>query len=123
MASVTGINRLRAKLNRIDTRDLPKAYGSAMTAVTLEVKGNSQKRTPVDTGYLKSSAYSNLVKVNEYGVVGTVGYSANYAIYVHEHTWKKHQVGEAKFLENAVKHIISKVPEIFSFYIKKIGFR
>jgi hypothetical protein len=40
-------------------------------------------------------------KIQNYRVI--VGYSAYYAIYVHEDLTKNHKVGEAKFLENAAK--------------------
>jgi len=123
MATVIGQHKIRIKLNKITSKDLPKAYSSAMTAITLMVKGESQKRTPVDTGYLKSSAYSNIIGVNKLGVKGIVGYIAKYAIYVHEHTWKKHVVGEAKFLENAVKIVSKKVNDIFAHYIKHAGLK
>jgi len=123
MAKVIGTHKFKVNLDKIASRNLPKAYSSAMTAITLSIKGDSQKRAPVDTGFLKSSAYANILKVDKNGTTGIVGYTANYATYVHEQTWKKHTVGEAKFLENAVKNISSKFTEIFGLYIKKIGMK
>ena len=56
----------------------------------------AQRRCPVDTGYLRD----NWILKNSRGV-WSIAFTADYAIYVHERLDVKHDVGEAKFLENA----------------------
>lgn len=56
----------------------------------------ARERTPVDTGALRESCH-----VTQEGDEAAVSYDAPYALYVHEHTWVSHPVGQAKFLEDA----------------------
>lgn len=65
----------------------------------LQVQRVAQDRTPVDTGNLKSSAFTR--KEGELGVV--VGFNAAYAIFVHENLEARHPTGQAKFLESALR--------------------
>jgi hypothetical protein len=64
----------------------------------LQIQRVAQKRTPVDTGNLKASAYTR--KYNEEAI--EIGFTAAYAVYVHENLEAHHPVGQAKFLESAV---------------------
>ncbi len=81
---------------------------------TAHVKIESQKLVPVDEGNLKASAYTS-VSVGSYGVAGEIGYTAEYAVYVHEAPmtlkgeerpgkgffWDPQGTATNKFLENA----------------------
>ncbi|KKI48990.1 hypothetical protein XK97_00930 [Obesumbacterium proteus] len=82
-AKVRGIREAKANLNRIiqdiHGRKIVRAIQSAL------VIGSSQAAlyTPIDTSTLLNSQYR---EINASGtrVTGRVGYSANYAVYVHD---------------------------------------
>ncbi|HDG1691814.1 TPA: HK97 gp10 family phage protein [Kluyvera georgiana] len=82
-AKVRGIREAKANLNRIikdvQGRKVVRALQSAM------IIGSSQAAlyTPIDTSTLLNSQYR---EINTSGtrVTGRVGYSANYAVYVHD---------------------------------------
>ncbi|CEJ64127.1 MULTISPECIES: hypothetical protein [Citrobacter] len=82
-AKVRGIREAKANLNRIIQdvrgRKVVRALQSAM------IIGSSQAAlyTPIDTSTLLNSQYR---EINTSGtlVTGRVGYSANYAVYVHD---------------------------------------
>lgn len=82
-AKVRGIREAKANLNRIihdvQGRKVVRAIQSAL------VIGSSQAAlyTPIDTSTLLNSQFRELY-VNGTKVTGRVGYSANYAIYVHD---------------------------------------
>lgn len=65
----------------------------------LQVQRVAQERTPVDTSNLKNSAFTR--KEGEMSVL--VGFSAAYAVYVHEDMEARHTIGQAKFLESALR--------------------
>lgn len=80
---VRGINQAKANLdkliNDIQGRKVVRAIQSAL------IIGSSQAAlyTPIDTSTLLNSQYREL-DVNGTKVTGRVGYSANYAVYVHD---------------------------------------
>lgn len=80
---VRGINQAKANLNKlindIQGRKVVRAIQSAL------IIGSSQAAlyTPIDTSTLLNSQYREL-DVNGTKVTGRVGYSANYAVYVHD---------------------------------------
>jgi hypothetical protein len=85
--------------------DVKSKLGAALYGVAQKVRLDSMKRTPVDTGALKSSHTVSSPKLTSDGVevtIGVGGASADYAVYVHEDLSKRHPNGEAKFLERAV---------------------
>lgn len=82
IASISGIPELWAKLKEEHGRRT-KAMGRGLLKAGLLLQRYSQLIVPVDKGILKASAFTRL---SESGVRTTVlvGYTANYAIYVHE---------------------------------------
>lgn len=60
----------------------------------------AQLLVPVDTGHLKNSGY---VRDLGEGKGVEIGFTASYAIYVHENMEAYHAVGQAKFLEQSLK--------------------
>jgi hypothetical protein len=80
--------------------------------VGLLVKGRSMKITPVDKGNLYNSAYSNLDKTNPVRPFVEIGYTASYAVYVHEmpetYNFTKPGTGP-KFLERALNESIKEI--------------
>jgi hypothetical protein len=63
--------------------------------------GDSIPRVPVQFGLLKKSAYFRMKPSGE--DIVEFGYTQNYAIYVHEDLNAHHNVGEAKYLTNAMQ--------------------
>jgi bacteriophage HK97-gp10 putative tail-component len=74
----------------------------------LLIERESKPLVPVDTGNLRGSGYTR--KSGELEV--EVGYSAAYAVFVHEDLEAHHKVGQAKFLEQAVHENAGKVLDI-----------
>lgn len=100
-----GLERVFANLNR----EVSKVKGrtvAGLLAGGLIIQAEAQRRTPVDTGNLKGSAYTR--KAPDDGKAVEVGFGAAYAIYVHEDLQAFHDDGEAKYLENAA---VEKGPE------------
>lgn len=103
-----GIKRLLANLETLRKVKGAKSYRAALTKVLLKAEAESMRRTPVDTGNLRSSAAGNarITSSGPKGASGVVYYTANYAVFVHERTELKHNVGEAKFLHNAMAKVL-----------------
>ena len=101
---IHGVKELRRNVKMLRSKVAPRAYRRAMIKMLVEVEGESMRRNPVDTGFLRGSAGGNstVIEANERGAKGVVFYTANYAVYVHERTELRHINGEAKFLQNAI---------------------
>lgn len=85
------LNRELAKVENLSVRGLYKAG--------LQVQSLSQSRTPVRFGFLKGSAFTR----KEGGLRVSVGYTAAYALHVHENLEARHTNGQSKFLESALR--------------------
>lgn len=96
-SGVTGAAELLAKLERLRV-DAPKAASAGGMAWAQRVMARSQALVPIDTGELKASGY---VRLGPGGKV-EIGYSAPYALAVHERLNVRHRQGQAKYLEAAV---------------------
>lgn len=71
----------------------------------LVVKGASQRIVPIDLGVLRNSAFIKR-QGGGFETVMTVGYAAEYAIYVHEDLDAAHNEGtKAKFLEQPAREM------------------
>lgn len=68
-----------------------------------QVIGDAQQLTPVKTGTLQGSGTTLPAEVSDESIDKTVGFNTNYAAAVHEKLNNKHAVGQAKFLETAMK--------------------
>lgn len=101
--TVTGGAELMATLAAL-ADNFPDEMAAAVRA-ELEIESTeSQRRTPVDTGALRSS-HRVTVEGEGRDVVGTIsvgGPAAPYALAVHENLEAFHPVGQAKFLESTM---------------------
>lgn len=88
-------------LNDNDVRLIIKGLDVKSLKTALAILDRAQTKVPVDTGFLKSTGY---ITQREDGY--EVGYSADYAWYVHEMEGANFQVGQAKFLEEAYYEIL-----------------
>lgn len=102
---ITGIKELERKFkgskNVLD-REMRKALGKSVAMA----EGESKRRTPVDTGFLRSSIGGARGWKWVRGWVASVGTNLEYALFVHE-GHGRHTVGERKFLEKGLKASVS----------------
>ena len=108
MSEVRGVDRLMTNLSRL-ARVLPDEAAKALYAEALVIRTESMRRTPVDTGTLRSTHVvseptrsGNTIEVR----IGVGGPAAPYALYVHENVHARHGSGQAKFLESALLEAI-----------------
>lgn len=91
--------------------------GRAIKKSVIAVERESKKRSPVKSGLMRSriASYNYETILEGEVIVGT-----RYAIYVHENLRARHKVGEAKFLENAVKFLEMNINRYFEEAIDNI---
>lgn len=81
---VKGISTVRknmkAKFDHINKVVTPEV----MMQVLIIGASNAARITPVDQTNLINSQFRKIERTSLYGIRGTVGYTANYALYVHE---------------------------------------
>lgn len=112
------LGRFLGPRGKVDEATLRGVRNGIMIA-TLELKANSMRRVPVDTGNLRASATERFHqdKNNFHGEV-SFGNSpehkieCNYAIYVHEDPDAYHDDGEYKYLYNALQELKPEVSKI-----------
>jgi len=96
---ITGTATVLANLNK-EVLGIKRRTRSKMIMIGLKVQGDSMRITPVDTGNLVGSAYMVVIKSSQgHGV--EIGYTANYALFVHEIN-KRYKKGHYKFLKTAL---------------------
>jgi hypothetical protein len=101
---ITGLNAVASRLAAAGVK-IQDVAATALYEFAQEIRTESMKRTPVDTGALRASHVvsaptrsGNTVEVR----IGVGGPATPYAIYVHENLSASHTVGRSKFLESAV---------------------
>lgn len=103
---IRNINNYGKQVERDMTGNLRKAC--------LLVRRRSQLEVPVDTGNLKATAFTMVVKIGSI-LLGIIGYAAAYAGFVHERLELRHNPGKkAKFLEDPLKASESEIKEILA---------
>ena len=119
-AKVEGMDKLLLRLNARVQAIEGRTIGGLLAA-GLKVQRLSQKRVPVEYGKLRASAYTRKAMGDPLAV--EVGYSASYAVYVHENMEQKlkgdprpsglgHYCGpngQSKFLESAVRELENEI--------------
>lgn len=122
---IQGLDQLQKQLKSAP-RALETAVENALALGIAMVETESKRRSPLDTGTLRSSiggvrGYS-FVK----GLKAGVGTNLDYAIYVHENLRARHPIGEAKFMDKGakasmpfIKKQMEKVGERVAFHITK----
>ena len=103
MIELTGEEKMRARLLALANR-VPEICEAALYEEAHIEMTESMKKTPVDTGALRSS---HTLETKRRGseisaTIGVGGPAAPYAVYVHEDLDAFHPVGEAKFLESTL---------------------
>lgn len=107
MASVSvkieGLEKIRAAIEKAKKRGV-EAVASALYVAAGVVMTEAKQRAPVDLGPLRNSGYVTLPEASSAPQVelGFGGAAKEYALIQHERLEFKHEVGEAKYLENAI---------------------
>jgi hypothetical protein len=99
--SLDGIEEALDGLDDIED-GIDKAAAAALWQGAQEVHRDAATITPVQFGHLKDSYVVDKPKIRGNRLRVLVGYSANYALWVHERTELNHKVGDAKFLTRAI---------------------
>lgn len=105
---VTGATEALQDLKRFQL-DKPAEFKRGVVKFALLVQREAQKRTPVDTGALRNSAATRLTDNGLRGFYVDVSFMQFYAVFVHENLHAYHPVGEAKYLENAVRAMLPRL--------------
>lgn len=117
------LNNVLKKLNA-EIRALERRSQSGLLAGALVVQGRAQRKVPVEYGNLRASAYARRMPENPNAV--EVGFSAAYALYVHENLEPKLRgqkrpsglgvywgpAGEPQFLTKALRESHKEIVEL-----------
>jgi len=102
MTRVLGLKKTMALLKQ-ESLETNKRVRRGMIKGGLFLQRKSQQVAPVDTGNMKNSAFTRGKGQGRKFEV-TVGYTASYALFVHENLNMRHKPGkEAKFLEGPLR--------------------
>lgn len=113
MARVNGIRGIIKGLRDAAKRH-EKNFERGITKVGLFIQRESQLIVPVDTANLKNSAFTRK-EGSGFDTVIIVGYTAEYAIYVHEDLEAAHAEGKtAKYLERVIRERRPEMREILA---------
>lgn len=88
---IKGGKKVRRNMKRLVGRITGPLTNKALTEVLVIGEGYAAELTPVDTSNLINSRFRTVTDTQT-GAVGVVGYTASYAIFVHEggqKNWKK----------------------------------
>lgn len=114
-----GFVELTNRLNR-SASQISDTVQNALLDCGNDLQQKAQDLTPVDTGALRSSAFTEADRQNRKKPSVTVGFEEEYALYVHENLEAHHNNGQAKFLEQPLRenadryaeHVKNKVQEL-----------
>jgi len=131
-----GAERLQAALQRLGPRALELGGRAIRTEAEL-IMTKAKRRTPVDTGNLRASGHVQGPTFSREGATVVLGFGGvagsgnhgnatndeevGYAVYVHEDLTKNHPVGQAKFLESAIREAISGMSSRLAQRIRREG--
>lgn len=98
LSRVTGMGKVLSNLKRFNG-NFGTAFERGLKKAGLFLQRESQKIVPVDTSALKNSAFTR-AEGKGFKTDVTVGYTQEYAVFVHENMDARHKPGkQAKFLE------------------------
>jgi hypothetical protein len=88
-----------------------KAIGVGLKKGGLFLQRESQQLCPVEFGVLRNTAFTRS-EGTEMNPEVRVGYTAGYALYVHENLKAHHPVGQAKFLEQPARQKQTEIKDV-----------
>lgn len=98
---VTGLNKVLANLNR-EIKKIEGRTKAGLWQAALIIQRRSMQLTPVDENNLRPSAYAHAYDTPS-GPGAEIGYTASYAVFVHEVQATHKPPTQWKFLETAIK--------------------
>lgn len=126
VGSITGLPQVLANV-RARHAEMANGIQRGLMTAGLQLQRASQLLVPVEYGPLKASAYTRSAG-SGFSTVVTVGYTAHYAIFVHENVamagrgkprpsgigqyWDPRGRGQAKFLEEPARTLAPRLREI-----------
>jgi len=117
--SVTGQSAIAQNLRNF-RKEQAKGVSIGLKLAGLFLQRESQLIVPIDTGALRNSAFTRSVGEGFDTRVG-VGYSQDYAIYVHEDLNARHAPGKvAKYLERPLRTKQSQMLKIIATAAKRV---
>lgn len=102
--ALAGVGKVLKAAERVGER-YQHAMEAALYGLGNEIMTDSKRRVPVDFGALKGSGYVTMPVADARTITVELGFGGPakaYAVVQHERTEFHHEVGEAKFLENAI---------------------
>ncbi len=103
MASVTGVGTVVKRLMTAKS-EVASGMERGLVKAGLMLQRASQQLVPLDTGALKNSAFTRKVG-SGFSTDVQVGYTQEYAVFVHENLEAHHPIGQAKFLEQPARDL------------------
>ncbi len=127
IGKVTGLEQILANL-KMRNEQIAAGISRGVKLAGLALQRESQTLVPVDFGVLKASAFTR-AEGSGYSTKVTVGYTAAYAIYVHENVemklkglprqkphkgfyWDPQGKGQSKFLEEPARRLAPQLRQI-----------
>jgi hypothetical protein len=108
---IDGVREVVQALRRKTKMTADEIHGNLIRA-GLFIQRESMLLCPVDTGNLRAGAFTR-AKGEGFNTQVTVGYTANYAVYVHENLTNRHNPPtQAKFLEQPMRDHQAQIFEI-----------
>ena len=110
---ITGVDSVIRKMRK-SKKMTGKALEAGLKRGGLYVQRESQKVVPIDLGNLKNSAFTRAFRSGLRTVV-VVGYTAFYAVYVHEDLKARHRPGKRnKYLEHPIREKRDRILKIIA---------
>jgi hypothetical protein len=139
MANIAAVTGVQGILKNLKARNAALAAGVSrgLRLAGLHLQRESQRVVPVDLGNLKASAFTRATGKG-YDTVVNIGYTATYAIFVHENVemkwkglprhapskgryWDPQGRGQAKFLEEPARRLGPELRAIIRAHSKVMG--
>jgi len=102
MAQIQNLSSVKSRVSA-KMRSKVEKFTIGLKKAGLYLQAQSQKLVPVDYGVLKSTAFTRVENPNTPNVSVVVGYTANYAMYVHENLDAKHGAAFNSFYAKELK--------------------
>jgi len=123
--SVQGVKEIQRAITA-HKKKTAKGLRVGLLRAGLFLQRESQEIVPFDKGFLKASGGARYGWPREEGVgfdiAVAVGYSANYALYVHENLTARHDPGkQAKFLEQPLREKMDRIGAIVVEAVERAG--
>lgn len=110
MTTIKGSSQFLANLRKFTSKKISELE-SAMEQSGVILKNEAVQNTPWDTGLLREQHYEVTERQGKQ-VLLEIGVDLYYAPFVHENLENFHPVGEAKWMENAIKNNLGRIEKL-----------